>query len=71
MNLADVEAGVIRAEAISDGECPSCGGWLVFHQPDEELPERLLATCPCCKVWLVTEGDTAAMVHPPITMAIR
>ena len=32
-------------------ECQICGVYLDLHQPDSELPDRLLATCSHCKTW--------------------
>jgi hypothetical protein len=31
--------------------CLSCGTPLDVHQPDAELPDRMLATCDVCKGW--------------------
>jgi hypothetical protein len=44
--------------------CPRCEAGLTFHQPDDELPERLLATCDDCKAWYWTED--AGMTLRPI-----
>jgi hypothetical protein len=40
----------------SGDDCPACGAALVFHQPDEEAPERLLGTCVGCKGWFLLDG---------------
>ena len=34
--------------------CPKCGGRIEVHQPDPDLPRRLLATCDDCKEWFLT-----------------
>ena len=34
--------------------CPHCEFPLTLHQPDPELPDRLLATCDDCKAWFLT-----------------
>ena len=39
---------------VSTTCCPSCGCLLTLHQPDLELPDRLLATCDDCKSWYLT-----------------
>lgn len=31
--------------------CSSCGARVDLHQPDLEVPERLLASCPRCGTW--------------------
>jgi hypothetical protein len=31
--------------------CPLCGQLLNLHQPDESLPNQLLATCDSCLQW--------------------
>ena len=36
--------------------CPRCEFSLTLHQPDPELPERLLATCDECKAWFLTDS---------------
>lgn len=35
--------------------CPRCDSNLSLHQPDEDLPDRLLATCDFCKAWYWTD----------------
>lgn len=37
--------------------CPGCGSALDLHQPDIELPERLLGVCESCKGWYVLDGE--------------
>ena len=36
--------------------CPRCDSVMTFHQPDPQLPERLLATCDACKSWYLSSG---------------
>ena len=38
--------------------CPNCAEGLTLHQPDEELPDRLLGTCDGCKTWVLVRGET-------------
>jgi hypothetical protein len=47
--------------------CPQCGMPLTLHQPDEELADRLLATCEGCKAWFLANED--ASVLTPIAEA--
>ena len=49
----------VTALAISPGKyeqlyCPVCQAPLNLHQPEEEIPHRLLASCTCeeCGLWL-------------------
>lgn len=41
-------------------DCPVCDSALTLHQPDEAMPERLLAICPTCKSWFVLDCETGA-----------
>jgi hypothetical protein len=47
--------------------CPRCENTLTLHQPDEELVDRLLATCDDCKSWFLT--NTNASILTPILEA--
>lgn len=37
--------------------CRKCGSDLTLHQPDSEMPERILGTCDECKAWYLFDGD--------------
>ncbi len=37
--------------------CRKCGSDLTLHQPDPEMPERILGTCDECKTWCLFDGD--------------
>jgi uncharacterized protein YbaR (Trm112 family) len=41
--------------------CPQCESPLTLHQPDEELAERLLATCEDCKSWFLANSDVSVL----------
>ena len=45
--------------------CPHCECSLTLHQPDPELPNRLLATCDECKSWFLSDSDGVALVAIP------
>ena len=50
--------------------CPLCEQELSLHQPDENLPSQLLATCDYCSAWyslidLNDEGSEVFMVELP------
>ncbi|MFO0950050.1 MAG: hypothetical protein U0835_02650 [Isosphaeraceae bacterium] len=53
MNSLLVSAGP-PVDVNEASSCPLCGGGLEIHQPDCDLPRRLLATCDDCKAWFVT-----------------
>ena len=49
------------------GTCLNCGEPLQFHQPDPELPDRMLGTCDGCHRWLLivfVPGQPEAVVAP-------
>lgn len=47
--------------------CPHCEDRLVLHQPDPDLPNRLLATCNDCKAWFLTDENAESLILlPPI-----
>jgi hypothetical protein len=52
-------------------ECESCHNPLILHQPDEDLPNRLLGTCPACLTWFLIYGDTDVMVKLPDENSLR
>ncbi len=41
--------------------CPACECELTLHQPDPELPGRLLATCDECKSWFLANFEGIVM----------
>lgn len=49
--------------------CPGCGAGAVLHQPDIDLPDRLLATCEACGTWslvvILPDGDRALAIPLP------
>ena len=45
--------------------CPRCESSLTLHQPDAELPNRLLATCEECKSWYLTDPDGTDLIPIP------
>ncbi len=40
--------------------CPHCEFPLTLHQPDPDLPDRLLATCDDCKSWFLANSQGVA-----------
>ena len=52
-----------RAPAASGVACLGCREPLELHQPDENLPNRLLATCSRCLAWaLIDINDRGEMI---------
>ena len=48
----ELNARVIKPERLEyPPSCPCCGKQLNLHQPDENLPTQLLATCDDCSRW--------------------
>lgn len=47
--------------------CLHCESPLTIHQPDPELPDRLLATCSECRSWfLANESELTSAALPPV-----
>ena len=42
--------------------CPHCESNLTIHQPDQDVWNRLLATCDDCKSWFLTDSERSAFV---------
>jgi hypothetical protein len=66
MNTTDI--GQDFAPSDSDWRvirCPRCRWPLVLHQPDTEVPDRLLATCGECKSWFLLATESAELIPLP------
>jgi hypothetical protein len=46
--------------------CLQCESPLTIHQPDPELPHRLLATCEECKSWFLANPQGLASAALPV-----
>jgi hypothetical protein len=57
--VATVTVAAVPLEGLSEIVCRSCDAPLDVSQPDPNLPDRLLATCPDCLAWYLVEttGD--------------
>ena len=53
-------SGEFAADQVATS-CPQCEAQLTLHQPDPELPHRLLATCDECKSWYLTDSQGEAL----------
>src|SRR5215831_3941629 len=45
--------------------CPRCHAYLSIHQPDQELPDRLLGTCEDCRSWFLINAASGVIVRLP------
>jgi hypothetical protein len=41
--------------------CPACESSLTLHQPDPELPDRLLAVCEECRAWYLATSEGSSL----------
>ena len=54
-------SGEVASDQVATS-CPQCEAQLIFHQPDPELPNRLLATCDECKSWYLADSQGEALI---------
>src|SRR5262245_22727434 len=45
--------------------CPRCHAYLLIHQPDQQLPDRLLGTCYACRTWFLMNATAGVIVRLP------
>jgi hypothetical protein len=64
LNLACLPA---PSDELCKSTCMSCGSSLDLHQPESEVPDRLLGTCPQCQRWYILDfiTDEAVIVSLP------
>src|SRR5437867_1737590 len=46
-------------------QCPVCDHELELHQPDADLPHRILALCDNCGGWFLLDAEVALIVQVP------
>ena len=46
--------------------CPDCEAELFLHQPDPQLPDRLLAVCEDCKAWFLSDAQGILLTPIPV-----
>jgi hypothetical protein len=61
---------VLMSHVAIDGElsavqCARCTSAVAFHQPDPQLPHRILATCNVCESWTLINLLTGEMLCLP------
>jgi uncharacterized protein YbaR (Trm112 family) len=54
-----------RIDCLAGTSCPCCPDNLVVHQPDPEMPDRLLGTCEECKSWYLIDAESGVMALLP------
>jgi hypothetical protein len=67
----DLVPMTIDTESLAEIECTRCDATLCIHQPDEQLGERLLGTCPDCFAWYLIDADVGLMVLLPDETDLR
>ena len=64
-----------QPEDLDGGRCLACDVYLELHQPDAQVPERLLGTCEACGRWYVIDRvsgtDESVMTLLPEGVSIR
>src|SRR5262249_37198314 len=53
------------AEHATAMACPRCHACLLIHQPDQHLPDRLLATCDECRTWFLIHAAVGVILRLP------
>src|SRR3954447_11206509 len=56
----------VRLQDVLKARCTKCQLPLELHQPDPELPERLLGTCEGCNAWYLMDVANGVMVPLPV-----
>jgi hypothetical protein len=55
----------------SGAQCPRCLEALTVHQPDVELPDRLLGICMKCRGWFLIDAAVGVIVRLPDQAELR
>jgi hypothetical protein len=56
--VATVSITSVAIDGMADLPCRACGAVLDVCQPDPNLPDRFLATCPDCLTWFLVETSS-------------
>jgi hypothetical protein len=56
--VATIHIGTVAIDGLANITCQTCGAPLDVCQPDPNLPDRFLATCPDCLTWFLVEAST-------------
>jgi len=75
MNTVFVSLDLIRTSlggrSLDELECSRCESSLHIHQPDEQLVDRLIGTCPDCLAWYLIDASTGLMALLPDETDLR
>ena len=75
MNTVFVSLDLIRTafggRSLDDLECSRCESALHIHQPDEQLVDRLIGTCPDCHAWYLIDAEKGIMALLPDETDLR
>ena len=63
-----VHSHLTDLESLGEIRCPKCGDYLTLHQPDQNLPHRMLGTCDC-RAWYGIDTDQGVMIPLPLSEA--
>ena len=70
MNPITNPTNLCRLPSLSHARCTACLSPLELHQPDEQLPTRLLGTCSRCRSWFLIDAVEKVMVPLPDSDAL-
>jgi hypothetical protein len=75
MSLIPVSLTVIHLainnRSFDDIHCHKCAERLELHQPDEDLADRFVGTCPGCQAWYLINLEMGVMVLLPDEADLR
>ena len=75
MNTVFVSTDLVRTSfggrRLDELECSRCESSLHIHQPDEQLADRLIGTCPDCLAWYLIDASTGLMALLPDEADLR
>jgi hypothetical protein len=69
--LLDLIRTSIDDRSFDQIECIRCKSFVHVHQPDEELTDRLLGTCPECFAWYLIDAARGLMALLPDETDLR
>lgn len=52
-------------DCLAEVGCPQCDAYLAIHEPDRELPDRLLGICGGCGSWFMIDSRAGLMLRLP------
>jgi hypothetical protein len=66
-----ITMGISQVEVSPTSLCSECSADLVLHQPDSDLPDRLIATCGGCRTWFLLYTDIGVHIRLPSELEIE